>query len=144
MKLTVEKITDKESIDEALKIRQLVFVVEQNVDPEKETDEFEDSAFHFLARMDGMPVGAARWRMTAQGVKLERFAVLKESRGYGIGQALVAEVLRDIQANPTTKGKVKYLHAQLGAIPLYEKFGFEKAGAMFVECDIQHYKMYLA
>ena len=34
-----------------------------------------------------------------------------------------------------------YLHAQLQAIPLYEKHGFVKVGEMFEEATIKHYKM---
>jgi predicted GNAT family N-acyltransferase len=36
-----------------------------------------------------------------------------------------------------------YLNAQLRAIPFYERHGFRKEGEMFVEADIQHYKMVL-
>lgn len=144
MKLTVEKITDKQSLDEAFKIRHQVFVLEQHVDPEQERGEFEDSSIHFLARFGELPVGTARWRITPNGVKLERFAVLNEARGRGVGQALVREVLKDIQENPTTAESPIYLHAQLDAVPLYAKFGFKKEGELFVECDIQHFKMHLA
>jgi predicted GNAT family N-acyltransferase len=144
MKLTVEKVTDKETVQEVFHIRELVFVVEQEVDRAEEYDEFEETSTHFLARLDGKPVGTARWRFTKNGVKMERFAVLKEARGKGVGQGLVAAVLDDVNANPEAKGKTKYLHAQLTAVPLYSKFGFEKVGDMFEECNIQHYKMELA
>jgi predicted GNAT family N-acyltransferase len=33
------------------------------------------------------------------------------------------------------------MHAQLGAISLYEKFNFEKTGPEFEEAGIRHYKM---
>ena len=36
-----------------------------------------------------------------------------------------------------------YLHAQLAAMGLYQKFGFEKVGAQFEEAGIQHFKMIL-
>lgn len=144
MKLTVEKVTDNETLQEVFKIRELVFVVEQEVDRAEEYDEFEETSTHFIARLDGNPAGTARWRFTKNGVKMERFAVLKETRGKGVGQALVAAVLADVNANPEAKGKTKYLHAQLTAVPLYSKFGFEKVGDMFEECNIQHYKMELA
>lgn len=144
MKPIVEKITDKKSLDEAFKIRKLVFVIEQEVDPTQEYDEFEAISTHFLAKLDGKPVGTARWRFTNKGVKMERFAVLEEARGKGVGQALVAAVLADINSNPESNGKIKYLHSQLTAIPLYAKFGFEKVGDMFEECNIQHFKMELA
>jgi predicted GNAT family N-acyltransferase len=34
-----------------------------------------------------------------------------------------------------------YLNAQVDAVPLYEKSGFEKTGPQFEEAGIQHYKM---
>ena len=144
MRLTVEKIANKKSQEEALKIRELIFVIEQKVDPTVEYDEFEEESTHFLAKLEGSPVGTARWRFTKCGVKMERFAVLKEARGKGVGQALVAAVLADVNANPESEGKIKYLHSQLSAIPLYAKFGFEKVGEMFEECNIKHFKMELA
>ncbi len=144
MSLQVNKTTKEEELKSAFKIREEVFVIEQEVDPAAEYDEFEETSTHFLAKLDGDPVGTARWRFTQNGVKLERFAVLKEARGKGIGQALVAEVLNDISTDPNAIGKLKYLHAQLTAVPLYLKFGFEKEGDIFEECKILHYKMKLA
>lgn len=144
MKPTVEKVTDQSSLQDAFKIRELVFVIEQEVDPTEEYDEFEDTSTHFLAKLDGKPVGTARWRFTKNGVKMERFAVLEEARGKGVGQALVAAVLEDVNSTSEANGKTKYLHAQLTAMPLYSKFGFKSVGEMFEECNIQHYKMELA
>jgi predicted GNAT family N-acyltransferase len=144
MKPTVEKVTDKLALELVFKIRELVFVNEQQVDAADEYDEFETTSNHFLASIDGIPVGTARWRFTENGVKLERFAVLEEARGNGVGQALVAAVLADVDSDPMAKGKTKYLHSQLSAMPLYAKFGFQQVGEMFEECNIQHYKMELA
>ncbi|WP_425636038.1 GNAT family N-acetyltransferase [Algoriphagus yeomjeoni] len=144
MSLKVEKITRDDQLKAAFKIREQVFVVEQGVDPQAEYDEYESQCSHFLACMDDQPVGAARWRITPNGVKLERFAVLKDVRGQGVGQALVVAVLKDIEATPEANGLKKYLHSQLSAVPLYSRFGFEKAGDIFEECNIMHYKMQLA
>lgn len=140
---TVEKITTEEGLQAAFQIRELVFVVEQEVDAEEEYDEFETTSIHFLAVLEGAPVGTARWRFTSNGVKMERFAVLKEARGQGVGQALVAAVLKDIEMHPDGKGKKRYLHAQIHAMPLYAKFGFQQVGEQFEECAILHYKMEL-
>lgn len=144
MKPTVEKISDKISLEEAFRIRRTVFVVEQEVNASEENDKFEETSTHFLAKLDGKPVGTARWRFTKNGVKMERFAVLKEARGNGVGQALVAAVLSDVDSNPKSKGKPKYLNSQLSAMSLYSKFGFVKVGEMFEECNISHYKMEMA
>ncbi|AGA76637.1 GNAT family N-acetyltransferase [Echinicola vietnamensis] len=140
-KITVRKVTDKSTLDKVFGIRQEVFVVGQQVPPAEEYDEFEETSIHFLALLDDVPAGTARWRFTDKGIKLERFAVLEEARGKGVGQALVKATLEDIAASEGTTGQCIYLHAQLHAVPLYAKFGFEKVGDIFSECDILHYKM---
>jgi len=141
---TVEKVTDLRDLDSAFTIREKVFVGEQNVPAAAEYDAHDRAATtrHYLARVDGQPAGAARWRPTDHGVKLERFAVLPEFRNRGVGEALVHRVLADIRAEAPDAAQV-YMHAQLRAIPLYERTGFRKVGEMFEECDIQHYQMVL-
>ena len=141
---TATKITDLRDLDTAFSIREKVFVEEQNVPAADEYDQHDRAGTtrHYLARHNGHPAGAARWRPTAQGVKLERFAVLPEFRNLGVGEALVQQVLADVAAEAPAAAQV-YLHAQLRAIPLYERIGFSKVGEMFEECAIQHYKMVL-
>jgi predicted GNAT family N-acyltransferase len=114
---TVEKVTDLRDLDAAFTIREKVFVGEQNVPADAEYDQHD-------------------------GVKLERFAVLAEFRNRGVGEALVHRVLADVRAEAPDAAQV-YMHAQLRAIPLYERTGFRKVGEMFEECDIQHYQMVL-
>lgn len=143
MAIKVDKVLTQEQLDTIFSIREKVFVIEQEVDPAEEYDEFEQTSTHFMALLDGVPAGTARWRFTEKGIKLERFAVLKEMRGKGIGQALVRAVLDDIANQPNVKGKKLYMHAQLDAMPLYAKFGFEQVGDLFEECSILHYKMEL-
>lgn len=140
--MKTKKVSDQRELQAAFAIRQKVFVEEQHVNREEEYDEFEDTAVHFLATDEqGRPCGTARWRFTEKGVKLERFAVLKECRGKGAGGKLVEKVLDDVSRHPEAEGKKIYLHAQLAAVPLYEKFGFKKEGEQFEECAILHYKM---
>lgn len=143
MDIKIEKVNNPEELESIFRIREEVFVVEQRVKPEEEYDEFEEISVHFRASVDGIAAGTARWRFTDTGIKLERFAVLKSFRGKGVGQALVAAVLEDINRNSATRGRMRYLHAQVSAVKLYEKFGFIKIGEPFMECDISHYKMKL-
>jgi len=139
--INVIKIDTEKDLDQAKKIRYDVFVVEQHVPMEEELDQFENESTHFIAFINEIPCGAARWRFTKSGIKLERFAVLKDFRRLGVGSELVTAVLTDIQNNPGSHGKKIYLHSQLKAVPLYSKFGFRQIGELFQECDIDHYKM---
>jgi predicted GNAT family N-acyltransferase len=136
LQIEVKKTTDPAELEKVFAIRREVFVGEQNCPPELEW-EFEDESNHFLATIDGEPGGACRWRRTEKGYKLERFAVLKKFRGIGVGQELVKAVLADLPADAA----YVYMHAQLGAISLYEKFNFEKIGPEFEEAGIRHFKM---
>lgn len=137
-KIQVKQVSDPDSLEKVFAIRRQVFVVEQHCPPELEW-EFEDESIHFLATVNGVPAGAARWRKTNKGYKLERFAVLFEFRNMGVGQRLVKSVLADLPADAS----YVYLHAQIQAVGLYQKFGFEKTGPEFEEAGIKHFKMIL-
>lgn len=128
---------EKNFADQAFEIRRKVFVDEQGVGRNDEYDQYETVAHHYLAYSNSLPVGAARWRETPGGIKLERFAVLKEYRNKGIGGMLLKKILRDTQKS----GKTIYLHAQLAAVNFYEREGFKISGELFSEANIQHYKM---
>lgn len=135
-KVEVKKVVDPAELEKVFAIRREVFVDEQNCPPELEW-EHEEESNHFLAKVDGEPAGASRWRKTDKGYKLERFAVLKKFRGHGVGQALVQAVLDDLPKN----AHYVYMHAQIQAVTLYERFGFVKTGPEFEEAGIRHYKM---
>ncbi|HQF27851.1 MAG TPA: GNAT family N-acetyltransferase, partial [Bacteroidia bacterium] len=90
-----------------------------------------------LALVDAIPGGTARWRVTDNGVKLERFAVLPAFRNCGVGSTLVNAVLKDV----LPLQKMIYLHSQVSAMNLYAKAGFEPEGELFYEANIPHYKM---
>ncbi|WP_121810462.1 GNAT family N-acetyltransferase [Mucilaginibacter kameinonensis] len=135
-KITVKKVTEQAELDIVHAIRREVFVVEQNCPPELEYEN-EDVSHHFLATVDGEPAGACRWRKTENGYKLERFAVLKAFRGFGLGAEMVKIVLADLPAD----ADYIYLNSQTPAVPFYAKLGFEASGPEFEEAGIKHYKM---
>ena len=134
--LQVQKATSEQELKKVFAIRKIVFVDEQGCPPELEWEN-EDVSHHFLALSDHQPCGACRWRKTDKGYKLERFAVLKEFRGQGVGRALIATALDDL---PTDANYI-YLNSQLDAMSLYAKFGFVAEGEQFEEAGIQHFKM---
>ena len=119
-------------------IRYEVFVIGQNC-PEEIEWEFEKESTHFLVFDNKEAVATARHRETENGYKLERFAVLESERGNGYGHIVLKAILEDLS---NFNGNI-YMHAQLDVIPFYEKMGFEKAGDLFIEANITHYKMSL-
>jgi len=137
--LEVLPVSDAEGLRAAQSVRLEVFVQEQGVPAQEEIDAHEASSMHYIAQYNGQVVGAARWRKTPLGCKLERFAVLKAWRGKQVGQALLNVVLADALAQ--YPGQTIYLHAQQNAVGFYEKSHFKTQGVPFDECDIVHYKM---
>jgi predicted GNAT family N-acyltransferase len=136
MELQIIKIKTEKELEQAHEIRLRVFVDEQKVDQRIELDEHDREASHILALINGKPVGTARWRLTDEGMKLERFAVLKEYRGKGVGKALVKYILNELE----DEGKI-YLNAQESVIHFYERLGFQVRGDQFYEAGIPHKKM---
>jgi len=134
----IQEVKNPEELEQAFAIRKKVFVEEQNVPLEEEYDEFEKECLHILAYCKGIPTGTARMRFTKEGIKLERFSVLKEYRRIGVGTALVKKLLTECKNQ--NKSKV-YLYAQVSAVQFYEKFHFEKEGDIFLDAGIDHIKM---
>ena len=127
---------DKDLLRISHKIRTEVFVKEQNVDPLLEYEN-ENEGHFYLMYIDNEPVATARWRMTQNGIKLERFAMLKEFRNQGLGSALLNEVMNDVMFH----NQKIYLHSQMKAVSFYERAGFVKKGEIFKEAGIEHYLM---
>lgn len=117
-------------------IRKEVFIEEQLVDPEIEY-EFEEEGHYYLLYLDKKPIATARWRKTANGIKLERFAMLKAYRNKGLGAVLLNAVLSDVMK----PGRTIYLHAQLKAVNYYKRAGFRETGPHFFEAGIEHVRM---
>ena len=130
------RFKDENLMKKAHEIRHEVFVIGQNC-PEELEWEFEEESTHFLLIEDNIPIATARHRKTDNGFKLERFAVLSQARGKGIGMLILKAILEDIKESKS----LKYMHAQEQVIPFYEKVGFEKSGDLFEEAGIMHYKM---
>ena len=129
-------ISDTGHYRQSLEIRKKVFVEEQHVARSLEVEN-EEEATYYLMLIDEKPIGTGRWRKTSQGIKLERFAVLPEYRNQNLGTEILRAVLKDLKGRKENA----YLHSQIKAIPYYERQGFKKQGAMFVEANIKHYMM---
>lgn len=117
-------------------VRETVFVAEQGVPLEMEWDQDDPVSLHLVARDDnGEPIGTVR---LTPSHAIGRMAVLRAWRGRGVGDALMAEVLR--QARERRVPEV-HLHAQVDAIGFYMRFGFVPEGPRFMEAGIEHQAM---
>ena len=136
----IKKITFENKIEmqKCFEIRKDVFVNEQQCDP-KDEYEFEEESTHYLLSEKNIPLATARYRKTENGIKMERFAVLKSKRGKGYGIKILKKMILDLSHLKLTK----YLHAQVQVVKFYEKVGFKKIGGKFDEVGIMHYKMIL-
>src|SRR5688572_22277928 len=138
MHLEIMTATDPATRERAYGVRQRVFVEEQGVSQELEHDEHDAFCPHVLALLEGMPVGAARYRSTPNGIKIERVAVLAEQRARGVGARMVEHILAEL-----AQGSVAYVHAQESALGFWARMGFAVEGDGFVEADIAHRTMFL-
>lgn len=120
-----------------IRIRTQVFVVEQGICAEIETDEWENDAIHYLLREENKALATARWRLiNDQTAKIERVAVLKEARGQGFGRELMRYLLQEIHSRSYIQ-TIK-LGSQNSAIPFYKKLGFQVMGEEYLDAGIPH------
>lgn len=139
MKVIRFDIRDKKFFEEAKKIRFDVFVKEQYLDKFLEYDGLDRQSTLYLITKDDKAIGTARWRTTYDGIKLERFAILKEYRKKNIGKYLLDKILKDIQHLDMDV----YLNACVSAVKFFEQKGFIIEGEKFTEVEIEHYRMIL-
>lgn len=118
-------------------IRFEVFVDEQSVPPEIEMDDRDPRCIHVLAYLDEAAVGTARIDVEQAG-KVGRLAVLAKYRRQGIGRALM-ERCHEIAERQGLEQV--WCHAQVAAVPFYERLGYRVTGALFEEAGIDHRRM---
>ena len=139
MEIKINIVTTDQDYKDCLYIRNKVFIEEQNINEKLEYDDKKVNAIYIVAKINLIAIGTARYRSTEIGIKLERFAVLKEHRKFGVGSAMVLFLLKKLKNQ-----KSIYLNSQKDVVNFYKKLGFEIIGEAFYEAGIAHYKMKLA
>lgn len=135
------EITETRDIATCRALRRVVFIEEQDVSEADEIDDLDEVAIHLLATDGGKPVGTARLLVDGPTGKIGRVCVLKESRGTGLGAALIRagiETFRTRAGIETVK-----LGAQVHALGFYERLGFEAKGPIYDDAGIPHRDMVL-
>lgn len=103
-------------------IRDRVFIEEQAVPLEVERDFNDPHSGHLLLLRGKEEVGTLRMRLTDEGIKLERIAILPQERGKKLGKLLIQEgVKRSRELYPTAP---IYILAQVQASQFYASLGF--------------------
>lgn len=117
-------------------VRRVVFIEEQQCSEAEEFDGLDDSCVHFAASIDSKIVGTCRLRKVRAFIKLERVAVLAESRMHGVGRALnEAAFAYARQSHPTL---LLMAHAQTPVLDFYGRQGMVPVSDVFYECGIPH------
>lgn len=123
---------------DAAPIRHQVFVLEQHVPEDLEIDDMDEVSIHAVAYdIAGFPIGTGR--LLTDG-HIGRMAVLQSARGQGVGSQILSTLISEAKGMGFHKVA---LHAQLHAIPFYEKHGFLPEGEPFDDAGIQHKVMLL-
>jgi len=117
-------------------IREAVFVAEQGVPPEIELDDWDERSEHAIA-YDAADAPVGTGRLLPDG-HIGRMAVLRESRGKGVGARLLDALIERARARGISRVA---LNAQAHAAPFYARFGFVVAGEAFMEAGIPHLAM---
>lgn len=134
---------DRGEFAAALAVREVVFIEEQQVPPAIERDVEDARAYHLLAwdgphavgtgrliELDEAPGGRpGRWG------QIGRMAVLTANRSHGVGRR-VLEALEEEARRRGLRG-IK-IHAQVHAMPFYEKAGYRVVSEPFDEAGIPH------
>ncbi|MDU0355523.1 GNAT family N-acetyltransferase [Paraglaciecola aquimarina] len=135
------KQLSKDDLYAILKLRQDVFIVEQN-SIYADLDELDQSAIHYLLKNTKQKLfGYARYRQAPdkQIIKIERVVLDKKSRGGGHGKDLINTMLTDIQD--------EYPHwpimlsSQVDASEFYRRLGFVAFGKPYDDGGIEHISM---
>jgi ElaA protein len=120
-----------------LRLRVDVFVVEQECAyPELDGVDAEPGTEHLWVEVDEVPVATLRTYADEEGVAhLGRVATATGHRGRGYAATLVEEALRRLGDRPVVIGAQSYLEGW------YERFGFRRDGADYLEDGIPHLPM---
>jgi predicted GNAT family N-acyltransferase len=126
--------------DALRKIRDQVFIHEQNVSVEDEWDDKDEAATHFLVFSEELAVGCARVFIEEGDFHIGRVAVLAEYRQLGVGRKLMQHVVSWCKQQNPDYGV--YLHAQTTRIGFYQHLGFVGQGDIFMDAGIEHIEMW--
>lgn len=139
--VTVLRADSPGALARALDIRAAVFTGERGVSPAVERDAWDTldgPCAHYLIRDGGADAGAFRVCRRGSAAALQRFCVLKQARGRGVGRAAL-EALAALCRGAGLDRVV--LDAKLDSRVFYERCAFRTLSEPFQEAGVPHVKM---
>lgn len=139
----ISYVTTEAQLQEALDIRNQVFVIEQQVPADLEIDQYDvisPDAHHVLLYADGQAVATGRLLYYSKDTaKMQRIAVLQSHRSFGYGRVLLLAMEERARELGLT---YSLLDAQCQAQKFYEKLGYEViSDEPFYDAGILHVRM---
>lgn len=140
------KELSKDELYALLKLRQQVFIVEQN-SIYSDLDDYDQEAIHYLEtdQQDKL-IAYSRYRKISHcddaksdEVKIERVVLATQARGLGLGKSIITAMLKDIQ-DEYSLAKIT-LSSQVEACEFYRRLGFVEYGEVYDDGGIMHIGM---
>ncbi len=137
-RIEVAEVSDDGDLETIYQIRDAVFINEQRLTNDTRHDPDDRRSIHYLAFLDGQPVGTGRLTILGREAQIAWVAVYKQFRGEGLGWALMTTMLDRSEREP-----VDYviLNAQVHALEFYRRLGFDPVGQQFSMSSIEHQVM---
>ncbi|MBD5640391.1 GNAT family N-acetyltransferase [Clostridium botulinum] len=130
-----------EEIYEILKIRNEVFIVEQEC-PYEDCDGKDKNAYHLFYMEEGKVISYLRILqkgLSYDEISIGRVLVNKDYRGKGLARKSILQAIDFIQNN--LKENSIRISAQHYLMDFYKSFGFEPVSEVYLEDNIQHIEM---
>jgi predicted GNAT family N-acyltransferase len=141
MHMTVKILEPSSDLTDAFEIRRIVFIDEQEFDPELDIDAIDPVAYHIVVYDAGRAVATARTFPHESGdgcYAIGRVAVLREYRGTGLGLFIMEEAEK---LAVKLGAKSFHLGAQIQAMGFYRKCGYIEYGERYYEEHCEHINM---
>ena len=129
----------KDLLYQILKIRQEVFIIEQDCHY-LDADGYDQYSHHLIGIKDGKILAYMRIVDAGKIYKHKSFGrilIKKEFRGRGLGRSLMNKALDYFSCNNETI----VMSAQLYLLKFYKEFNFHESGKDYLEDNIPHIKM---